>query len=166
MKIPRLKQENFVRLKILGFQEKNKILKKFKEQFGIEEIQGVVAQRGKERLFLFQGNFTPNEIKKLEDDVIIERVGIYFAKIIGEEIRLSIEGTFLLKNQITKNIFEISEEFVEDWMKGKDLQLRTGKKGFLIIKYGDDFLGCGKASEEKIGNFVPKSRRLKEGDKY
>lgn len=161
MKIPKSKQENFVRLRILNSREKSKIEKKLKEQFGIEKIPGLIAQRGKERLFLFQGNFTADEIKKLEDDVIIERVGIYFAKIIGEEIRLSIEGTFLLKEQVKKNIFEIPKEFVEDWMKGKDLQIKTGKRGFLVIKYGNDFLGCGKASEEKIGNFIPKNRRLK-----
>lgn len=36
------------------------------------------------------------------------------------------------------------------------------KKGFIIIKNNQDFLGSGKASEEKIGNFIPKSRRLRE----
>jgi len=46
-------------------------------------------------------------------------------------------------------------------MKGQDLQIKTGKRGFFVMKYKDDFLGCGKASQEKIGNFIPKSRRLK-----
>jgi len=48
-------------------------------------------------------------------------------------------------------------------MKGQDLQIKTGKRGFFVMKYKDDFLGCGKASQEKIGNFIPKSRRLKKG---
>ena len=47
-------------------------------------------------------------------------------------------------------------------MKGNELEIQTGKKGFLIIKYKNDFLGCGKASEPKITNFIPKNRRLKE----
>jgi len=46
-------------------------------------------------------------------------------------------------------------------MKGNELEIKTGKKGFLIMKYKNNFLGCGKASELKIGNFIPKSRRLK-----
>ena len=46
-------------------------------------------------------------------------------------------------------------------MMGRELLIKTGKRGFLIMKYNDDFLGTGKASEEKIGNFIPKSRRLK-----
>jgi NOL1/NOP2/fmu family ribosome biogenesis protein len=34
-------------------------------------------------------------------------------------------------------------------------------KGIVAIRYKEDFLGCGKASESKISNFIPKSRRLK-----
>jgi len=30
------------------------------------------------------------------------------------------------------------------------------------MKYENDMLGTGKASEEKITNFIPKSRRLKD----
>ena len=47
-------------------------------------------------------------------------------------------------------------------MKGHELPIKTGKRGFLIMKHGEDFLGAGKASENKIGNFIPKNRRLKE----
>ena len=60
-----------------------------------------------------------------------------------------------------KNIFELNKEQAEEWMKGRELGIKTGKRGFLVMKYKDDFLGTGKASEEKIGNFIPKSRRLK-----
>jgi NOL1/NOP2/fmu family ribosome biogenesis protein len=72
------------------------------------------------------------------------------------------EATQLLKNQITKNIFELNEEQMNEWMKGNELNIQTGKKGFLAMKYQNDFLGCGKASENKISNFVPKERRIKE----
>lgn len=120
--------------------------------------------KGKEKLFLFSGSFTNEEIKKLEELVVIEKIGVYFAKIDErtEDIRLSIEGSQILKNQIKKNVFEISEELVEQWMKGQELNIKTGKKGFIVIKYKNDFLGTGKASEEKISNFIPKIRRLKE----
>lgn len=149
-------------LKILNQHEKHEIEKKLSEQFGVEKIPGLILRRGEERLFLFSGDFLENEIKNLEALVPIERIGIYFAKIIGNEIKLSIEGTQILKNQIKKNIFELNEKQLEDWMMGQDIQIKTGKHGFLVIKYKDDFLGCGKASEEKIGNFIPKSRRLKQ----
>ena len=151
-------------LKILDEKEKNEIISKLNGQFGIEKIDGLIIKRGAERLFLFRGGLMREEIKKLENSVPIERVGVYFAKIVPGEnkIRLSIEGTQLLKDQIKRNIFELNDEQVEEWMKGHELNIKTGQNGFLIIKYGENFLGCGKASAEKLSNFIPKSRRLKE----
>lgn len=151
-------------LKILNQKEKQEIEKKLNKQFGIKEISGKIIMKGKEKLFLFSGSFTDKEIKKLEELIIIEKVGVYFAKIDErtKDIRLSIEGSQIFKNQISKNIFEIPKELVEQWMKGQELNIKTGKKGFLVMKYKDDFLGTGKASEEKISNFIPKIRRLKE----
>jgi NOL1/NOP2/fmu family ribosome biogenesis protein len=149
-------------LKILNKREKAEIEKKLKEQFGIEEVPGIIVRRGEERLFLFSGDMSEKDIKKLEAIVPIERVGFYFAKIMGNDIRLSIEGSQILSAQINKNIFELDEKQAEEWMKGHELPIKTGKHGFLIMKHGEDFLGTGKASEEKIGNFIPKNRRLKE----
>ncbi|MBA7658378.1 Ribosomal RNA small subunit methyltransferase F [subsurface metagenome] len=150
------------RLKILNKNEKKEIVNKLSKQFGVEEVPGLILRRGAERLFLFQGSFNEGQIKKLEDKVPVDKVGVYFAKIIKDEIKLSIEGTHLLKNQIQKNIFQLTKQQAEQWMKGQELNIQTGKKGFLVMKYKNDFLGCGKASEKKIGNFIPKSRRLRE----
>lgn len=152
-------------IKIFNKNQKKEIENKLREQFGILEIPGEILQRGKERLFLYQGNLSPRMIENLDRGRLnIERVGVYFGKIVENigEIRLSIEGTQLLKDQIKKNIFELNEEQMEEWMKGRELLIKTGKKGILIMKYEKDFLGCGKASEEKITNFIPKNRRLKE----
>ncbi len=151
------------KIKILNKKEKLEIERKLKKQFGISEIPGIILQRGKERLFLFNGNFSKNEIREIEFTLPLERAGIYFAKIIEKtnEIRLSLEGVQLLKEQISKNIFELNKEQVNQWMHGEELNISTNKRGFLIIKYNKDFLGCGKASENKISNFIPKNRRLK-----
>jgi len=148
-------------LKILSINEKRKIEKSLQEQFGITEIKGLLVKRGEERIFLFQGDLSPKEISELEKKIPLERVGIYFAKMIRDEPKLSIEGAQILKNQIKKNIFELNKEQTEQWMSGQELNIKTGKKGFIILKYEEDLLGCGNASEEKITNFIPKSRRLK-----
>ena len=149
-------------IKILSRRERQEIENYLHEQFGIENIPGTLIQKGEERIFIFTGSLSEGEINKIRDAVFIERIGIYFAKIIESDVKLSIEGTILLGEQIKKNVYELDANQVEPWMKGQDLDIKTGKKGFLIVKYKDDFLGCGKASEEKIGNFIPKSRRLKE----
>jgi NOL1/NOP2/fmu family ribosome biogenesis protein len=150
-------------LKFFNKSEKEKLLGQLEEQFGITEIPWKIAHLGKERIVLFSGDLSEEEIYLIDDIARIEGVGIYFAKIDENtgDIRLSIEGTQLLKEQITKNIFELNAEQAEQWMLGQELNIATGKRGFLIMKFGEDFLGTGKASENKIGNFVPKSRRLK-----
>lgn len=148
-------------LKILNESEKREIERELEEQFGIKNIPGLILRKGEERLFLFSGSFNKKEIKNLEKIVPVERIGVYFAKLMDGKVKLSIEGTYALKNQIEKNIFELEENQVEDWMKGQELPVKTEKRSFLVMKYKNDFLGTGKASEEKIGNFIPKSRRLK-----
>lgn len=148
-------------IKILNKNEKAEIERKLNNQFGIKNIPGILLRKGREKLFLFSGSFNEGEIKELERAIVVERVGVYLAKIVDHEIRLSIEATQILQEQIKKNIFELDEKQTEEWMMGRELQIKTGKRGFLIMKYKDDFLGCGKASENKIGNFIPKMRRLK-----
>jgi NOL1/NOP2/fmu family ribosome biogenesis protein len=149
-------------LKILNSKEKADIEKQLNEQFGIKNIPGMIVKRNEERLFLFSGNLNEKDISQIEKCAFIERMGVYFAKIFDGKIRLSIEGSQILKEQITKNIFELDSQQTEEWMKGHELPIKTGKHDFLIMKNKDDFLGTGKASEEKIGNFIPKNRRLKE----
>jgi NOL1/NOP2/fmu family ribosome biogenesis protein len=155
------------RLHILNKNEKEVIQSLLRKQFGGKiTIPGMLVKRGAERIFLFQGSLDEKQIRNLEDWTQIERVGLYFAKIFQdkqgkEHIRLSIEGSQILGNQITENIFELDDELAQKWMQGEELNIKTGKKGFLLMKHKNDFLGTGKASEEKIGNFIPKSRRLK-----
>lgn len=151
-------------LKILNKNEKQEIINKLKKQFGIQNIPGILLKIGAERLFLFQGSFNEKQIKKLEKTIFIERIGVYFGKEQNNQIRLSIEGVHLLQEQITKNIFELNKEQTEKWLTGQELDIQTGKRDFLIMKYKNDFIGCGKASEKKIGNYIPKSRRLKSKD--
>ncbi|MEK6817640.1 MAG: hypothetical protein AABX80_02455 [Nanoarchaeota archaeon] len=148
---------------ILSQQETQGILLKLENQFGIKEIKGKLIKIGKEKIYLFDGDFSEEQIKNLEKIAFIEKIGIYIGAIFlpTDEIRLSIEGTQIFKNQITKNIFELNSKQLESWMQGEELNIKTGLREIIVIKYKDNFLGCGKASELKIGNFIPKSRRLR-----
>lgn len=147
---------------IISKEETQEILSKLQEQFGIKEIPGLLLRIGQERIFIYQGSLNEKEIRNLEMAVPVERIGVYFAKIQNDELRLSIEGTHILKKQITRNIFEIDNKQLETWMHGSELEVETGKKAFLVMKHNEDLLGTGKASEKKITNFIPKSRRLRE----
>jgi len=147
---------------ILSDYETKKIEKQLQEQFGIKKLNGKLIKIGQDRIFLFQGLFTNNQLNNLASWVPVERIGVYFAKEQNNEIRLSIEGTHLLKEQIKENIFELNEEQLDSWMHGNELNVESGKNTFLVMKYKEDLVGTGKASKEKITNFVPKSRRLRE----
>jgi NOL1/NOP2/fmu family ribosome biogenesis protein len=157
-------RNEYKRLEILKAKKKNRILTLLKQQFGIENVKGQIIARGEERLFLYQGTLSEQEIKELENTLPVERVGIYFAKYMPNEnkVRLSVDGADLFKDQITKNIFELDDEQANQWLYGNEIQVKTNLNDFVIIKHKDDFLGTGKASAEKITNFVPKNRRLKE----
>src|SRR4030042_5790124 len=138
-------------LKFLNQQEKERLIKQLNQQFGIKEIPWKIARLGKERIILFSGEISEREIQIIDNIARIEGIGIYFAKIDekSRDIRLSIEGAQLMEEQITKNIFELNEKQAEQWMMGQELNINIGKKGFIIMRYKDDFLGTGKASENK-----------------
>ncbi|MCX6746718.1 MAG: hypothetical protein NTU63_01125 [Candidatus Pacearchaeota archaeon] len=148
-------------IKFFNPQEKQELLKHLKEQFGVNEIPWNLAKWGKERIIILPKEISKKEIESIDDAGRVENIGLYFAKEDIDGVRLSIEGSNLLKNQITKNIFEMDEKQLKNWMLGQQLDVPTEKRGFLVMKYKDDFLGTGKASENRITNFVPKSRRLK-----
>lgn len=152
---------------ILPGKEKQKIIDLLKHQYGIHSLKGVFLRRGTERIFLFQGSLPAKKIQEIEETIPIERAGIYFGKLIGdknsgESFRLSVDGIHLLKDQISKGIFELNKEQAKDFLEGKELNIKIKERGFLIMKYNEDFIGTGKASEEKISNFLPKQRRLRE----
>jgi len=151
----------FERLRTIEGKDKEKILEQLNRDFGIKEIPGILLMRGAERIFLYQGDLTMEQISNMEKTFVIERIGVYFAKEQNGEVRLSLEGVHLLKDQIIKGIFELDEKQADEWMHGSELNLETGKKGFLVMKYKEYFLGTGKASEKKISNYIPKNRRLK-----
>jgi len=155
------KRADIPRLKIFSLAEKNKLIEQLNKQFGIKDIPGIFIMRGAERIFLYQGDLNPREIREYEETLPVERVGAYFAKEQNGEIRLSIEGVYMIKDQITRGVYELSEEEMKTWMHGSEINVNSGYKQFVVMKYKNFFLGCGKASEEKITNFMPKSRRLK-----
>lgn len=139
------------------------------EQFGIEEADldytFYINKKGK--IYLIN-----NAVKNVDlEQYRIDSLGMYFGTVsnydgkIGEknkqqEIRLSIEGSQMLGPKATKNIIDITEEQRKQWMKGIDLPYNTDILGFALIKYGNDFLGCGKKRGDILLNFLPKSRRI------
>mgnify|MGYP000262395623 CR=1 FL=1 len=144
----------------LSNKDKKKIIEKLNEQFGVFEIPYLIIQFGKEKLRIYSGSLSKEELWKIDKGLRVENIGLYFAKWEEDEIRLTIDGVQLLKNQITKNILEIDDKQADLWLRGNDLDIKTSY-GWKVLKNNSEFLGCGESTGEKISNFVPKERRIK-----
>jgi len=112
-------------INIIPQYETKKILAKLKENYGISSFpeNSKLAMRGKEKIFLFTGNINEKQISEIDSIAQIEGLGVYFGKYDDKNnIRLTIEGTQLFKNQITRNIVELKNKSqAEEWMMGREL---------------------------------------------
>ena len=147
-------------MKPLTSTDKKRIIEKLNEQFGITDLPYLIIQFGAEKLRLYTGNLSKEELYYLDNEIRIENIGLYFAKYENDELRLTIDGVQLLKSQITKNIIELNDKEANQWLSGNDLDINT-ERGWKILKHKDEFLGCGKSTGERITNFMPKERRIK-----
>ena len=146
-------------LRYIKSSEKRKIISELNENFGITKLPYLLIEAGKEKMRAFSGSLSKEEISLIGSITRIESIGLYAMKK-ESPIRLSFDFPHLITDQLTKNILEINDNQVKDWMKGQNLEIKK-ERGICLIKHGNYFLGCGKSTGEKIINHVPKDRRLR-----
>jgi len=149
-------------LNILGSKEKKFVINQLSSQFGIScgdfLKEFMILKNNKNKLFLT----TSNEKDKKFRIPRLEKAGMYFATINKDSsLRLSLEGTQLVGKQATEHILDLDSHQAENWLKGFDFNFETVEDGFYLLKYKEDFLGCGLIRQNKMFNFLPKTRRLK-----
>jgi NOL1/NOP2/fmu family ribosome biogenesis protein len=148
------KMEN---LKILNTREKKEIQKLLDKQFDSNfKLEYEVFMNSKNRIYLLNRDV----VKVKLDELRINSLGLYFGEVYENEIRLSIEGSEIVGKTAKKNVLSLSDEEAKKWMSGEDFELNTKLNGFVIVKNNNDFLGCGKVSNSKLYNYVPKERRV------
>ncbi len=145
-------------LKILNKKQIKEILSLIKQQWNADLTLDYAFLKDKnDKIFIINKAFAQIDISKLR----INSMGLYFAQKMIDGIRLSIEGSQLIGPKAKKNILELTEKQTKEWFQGNDLEIKTELKNYVILKYNKDFLGTGKIKENKILNYIPKSRRLK-----
>ncbi|MBD3252860.1 hypothetical protein GF386_03960 [Candidatus Pacearchaeota archaeon] len=147
-------------MKPLNNPNKKRIIRQLEQQFGINNIPYLFLEFGKDKFRLYSGNLSKEELKLLDRELRIETIGLYFAKQQNDGIRLTLDSLTVFKNQITKNILELTDSQAENWLKGRELLIKIDNN-FKILKNKNDIIGCGKSTGEKIANFIPKERRIK-----
>jgi len=148
-------------LRVLEKKNKKTFLQLLKKQFGFEDkLDYAYLTNNKNKIFIVNRDIAEIDLNKIR----INSAGLYIAEFKNNEVRLSIEGSQLIGKKAKKNIIELNEKQAREWLKGKDIELKAKEKGFVILKHNKDYLGSGKVKEDKILNFVPKTRRLNVSD--
>lgn len=149
-------------LTILNTRDVKKIREQVVQQFGffVEEDYAFL-QNENQRIFIVNKDISKIDLKKL----IVDRMGLYFAEIKPNQVRLSKEGAqFLVQRareagEIVSNVIDLNEEEVRDYFAGHDLPRELGESRLIILTYKNEVLGCAKYKEGKILNYLPKIHR-------
>ncbi len=139
--------------------EKKRLLPELEEQFGITILPYLLLETGKEKIRGFSGTMTKDEIIELGKIANVEIIGIYLIKR-EKRLRLSLDATQTLAQQIKKNIIEIEDKYLESWLKGRNLDI-VKDSGVYVIKNKEDFIGCAISDGKKLINHIPKERRIR-----
>ena len=143
-------------MEVLNRKEIKRIEEVIREQFGVDfEFKDIVLKNKEDKIFLLSNDFKNVSVEKIR----VNSLGLFFGRTQDGMIRLSIEGSQLVKGD--KNVIEIKDEDVKKWLMGEELKTEQDLKGFVIIKNKEDYLGCGGVKEGRILNYVAKDRRIK-----
>ncbi|MEM3370881.1 MAG: hypothetical protein QW471_04300 [Candidatus Woesearchaeota archaeon] len=137
-----------------------------KEQWGADLISEgfldkfALMQDSNNNIFIIsKGVSALNSVKHLR----IDSAGLYFGELKNGNLRLSIEGSQIVGRHASKNIVKLSREECSEWMKGNSIRKDIpSHQGYLIVKYENYFLGCGRIKDGMLLNFIPKVRRVSE----
>tara|TARA_Y100000310_G_C20069039_1_gene528474 strand:+ start:50 stop:493 length:444 start_codon:yes stop_codon:yes gene_type:complete len=141
--------------KLLNSKDIKNLNKKLVEQFGNEFNfkKYVTFKTPKNRIYIVNKDIGSINYSQLK----INNLGLYFMTIEKDGLRLSIDGSQIFKAK--KNVIDLNKNDFEDWMSGKNLNLKF-ENCYVILKYMENILGCGKSLGDKILNYVPKERRV------
>ena len=151
-----------MKYKILNKKEKEKLLKEIATQYKTKDLKELLSYgflKDKEnKVYLLSKDINVQFLKETP------RVGLYFCKFEKDGIRLSIEGSQLLKRFLTKSskMLTLNQKQLELWFKGEDINIEKNLYGWFILLYNKDIIGCGKVKNGILLNYLPKERRVKE----
>ena len=152
------------KINFLKASERKRLISELNELFGIEDLPRILVGTGKGKIRGFTGNMTKQEMREISGIANIEIIGTYLVK--RDErlgLRLSLDATQILKDQIKENIVSLDEEQTLSWFKGNNVEISEEKGMHVIKSKKGDFLGCGFSDSKKIVNYVPKERRIRKG---
>ena len=151
------------KLNIMNSKEKKNLFLLLQKQWGDKikpnKFNYVFLINEKGRIYISNKEVFELDFSRLR----VDSFGMYFGELLDKTIRLSIEGSQIIGPFAEKNVAELDDKQVRDWLRGTDIEAEN-LDGFVILKHGKDFVGSGKFVNGKILNFVPKIRRVRSSD--
>jgi NOL1/NOP2/fmu family ribosome biogenesis protein len=131
-----------------------------RKRFGFEDrLNAGILLSPRNNLYLIHSDLANVDFSVLR----VNSLGIYFGEWRNDELRLSIEGSQRIGPRCTKHILSLNDAQLRQWFLGEKIELNQElDPGFYIIRYGDDYVGCGNVGHGVLHNFVPKIRRSQE----
>jgi len=126
-----------------------RVLELLKEQFGVERLEFELREGGSGRYYAY---------RRCELEVEEFASGVYFGKLERQGFRLSVEGCYLVGRSAKRGVVEVSREQAERWMRGESIP--CSGEGYVILRWGGYFLGCGRVKDGRVLNYLPKERRI------
>ena len=148
-------------MRFLNARERKRLIELLREQYGFDKRPDYVFLLSeKNRIYIIN-----SEIRRLDFDRLnVNTIGLYFGEVHDNEIRLSIEGSQIVGPHADRNVIEVNAKDAREWMRGEDIHYDYPSKKFVIIRCGNDYMGCGRAKGNRILNHVPKTRRIRSID--
>jgi len=148
------------------------ILETIEKNYGIpkETFEGFTfLMAGKHKVFLMPKESVALAVERNLHGAFFKcyRVGLLLGEIDKRGFKFTIDGSHYFGKFATKNIYQITEEEEEEWLKGFDLDfLEERLKNpsgyrYVLIKGSKDFFGSGLLMGKIVKNLVPKIRRIK-----
>lgn len=149
-----------MRAKILDKAEKKRIFEELKARFGFEGKLDYGFLKLHSKVKVLSKDFKDVSLEGLT----IENLGLLFGEWLEGRLKLSVEGSQIVGPHATRNVLELDGEQLREWMTGGVLKPEEPglEEGFVILKHGQDFVGCGKLSKGRIWSSIPPHRRIKQ----
>ena len=149
-------------LKILNTREKKDLFKEINEQYGIEKsiLDKYEYLERSDKIWLT----TRCALSKDLSDLKMEGIGMLFARR-SATLKLTTNAIQLFGKHATKNILELDNADAQNYLRGLDLENISSREKFIssyvIVKFGNDYLGCAIYKDNRVKNQLPKQRRIK-----